>query len=174
NYIHESLMLTFIGVAVLLPQMEQVRWRNVLAWSFAGYGLLFAAFRTNSVLAWFRVGEPDTIHAQHMEHDKAVHAVLVGELGLKPDEYVFITYREYLEHHLVGQSLLTQKDIVQYSKDRLFDYRAFHHAMTDGTVRFVITDGAVGPITYLDSIYTGWQPIRSVNGRIIMARAPRP
>ena len=174
NYIHESLMLTFIGVAVLLPQMEQVRWRNVLAWSFAGYGLLFAAFRTNSVLAWFRVGEPDTIHAQHMEHDKAVHAVLVGELGLKPDEYVFITYREYIEHHLVGQSLLTQKDIVQYSKDRLFDYRAFHHAMTDGTVRFVITDGAVGPITYLDSIYTGWQPIRSVNGRIIMARAPRP
>ncbi|MGV3638046.1 MAG: glycosyltransferase family 39 protein [Flavobacteriales bacterium] len=174
NYIHESLMLTFIGVAVLLPHMEQVRSRNVLAWSFAGYGLLFAAFRTNSVLAWFRVGEPDTIHAQHMEHDKAVHAVLLGELGLKPEEYVFITYREYLEHYLVGRSLLTQKDIVQYSKDRLFDYSAFHRAMTDGTVRFVITDGATGPVTYLDSTYAGWEPIRAVQGRMILARVPRP
>lgn len=174
NYLHESLMLTFIGVAVILPHLGSKRWRNVLAWSFAGYGLLFAAFRTNSVLAWFRVGEPDAIHAQHMEHDKAVHAVLVGELGLKPDEYVFITYREYLEHHLVGQSLLTQKDIVQYSKDRLFDYSAFHRAMTDGTVRFVITDGAKGPVAYLDSTYAGWEPIHEVNGRIILARAARP
>lgn len=174
NYLHESLMLTFVSAAALLPRLEQKRWSSLFAWAFAGYGLLFAAFRTNSVLAWFRLGEPDEIHARHMTNDQAVRAVLVGDLGLKPDEYVFVTYREYLEHYLVGQSVLTQKDIVQYSKDRLYDYSAFHRAMTDGTVRFVITDGAKGPISCLDSTYAGWQPIREVNGRIILARAARP
>lgn len=173
NYLHESLMLTFIGVAILLPQVAQTQWRNALAWAFAGYGLLFSAFRTNSTAAWYRVGEPDDPHEQHLLNDQAVHAILVNELGLKRDEYVFITYREYLEHLLVGQSLLTQKDIIQFSKDRLFDYTEFHTCMEDGRVRFVITDGATGPIHVLDSTYTGWVPIREVKGRVILARAPR-
>lgn len=174
NYLHESLMLTFMGTAVLLPQLAKHTWRNMIGWSFALYGLLFAAFRTNSVMAWYRVGEPDAVHVGHLQADIAVRDVLVQDLGLKPDEHVFITYREYLEHFLVGQSLLTQKDIVQYSKDRLFDYTAFHRAMTDGSVRFVITDGSRGPVTYMDSAYTGWVPIREVQGRIILARDTRP
>jgi len=172
NYLHESLMLTFIGVAILLPQMTQTPWRNGLAWAFAGHGLLFSAFRTNSTAAWYRIGEPDALHEQHLQNDEAVHAVLVNELGLKEGEYVFINYREYLEHFLVGQSLLTQKDIIQFSHDRLFDYTEFHNCMEDGRVRFVVTDGMLGPISYLDSTYTGWEPIREVNGRVILARAP--
>ncbi|MBX2973748.1 MAG: hypothetical protein KF797_11630 [Flavobacteriales bacterium] len=173
NYLHESLMLTFMGIAILLPQTKPA-WRNMIGWSLALYGLLFASFRTNSVMAWHRVGDPDAIHAKHLDDDIAVRDALVHDLGLKPDEYVFITYREYLEHFFVGQSLLTQKDIVQYSRDRLFDYTDFHRAMTDGTVRFVITDGATGPITYMDSTYAGWEPLRKVRGRIILARDARP
>ncbi|HNU55257.1 MAG TPA: hypothetical protein PKN30_01615 [Flavobacteriales bacterium] len=173
NYLHESLMLTFIGIAVLLPQLK-VSWKNAFAWSFALYGCLFAAFRTNSVAAWYRVGEPDALHQEQLETDLAVRDVLVNELGLKPDEKVFITYREYLEHLLVGQSLLTQKDIVEFSRDRLFDYRAFHRAMSDGTVRFVITDQPAGPVTYLDSTYANWVPVRQVNGRTILARTTNP
>lgn len=174
NYLHESLMLTFIGVALLIPHVSTPAWRNVLAWSFAAYGCLFAAFRTNSVAAWYRIGEPDAIHARHLHADEAVRDVLMQDLGLKPDERIFITYREYLEHLFVGQSLLTQKDIIQYSTGRLFDYSVFHRAMQDGTVRFVITDGSTGPVTYLDSTYGGWETVREVHGRIIMARIARP
>ena len=87
---------------------------------------------------------------------------------------MFITYREYLEHFLVGQSLMTQKDIVQYSRDRLFDHTAFHRAMRDGTVRYVITDGPSGPVTYLDSTYTDWVPIRHMIGRTILGRKRNP
>ena len=75
--------------------------------------------------------------------------------GLKPDELILITYREYLEHYFVGQSVLTQKDIVQYSTSALFDYSGLHRAMSDGTVRFVITDGSTGPVSILDSTYSG-------------------
>jgi len=174
NYLHESLMLTFIGVAILLPRMVEGPLRNGLAWSFALYGCVFAAFRTNSVAAWYRVGEPDQIHLEHLRADQVVREVLVKDLGLRPEEKVFITYREYLEHFLVGQSLMTQKDIVQYSRDRLFDHTAFHRAMRDGTVRYVITDGPSGPVTYLDSTYTDWVPIRHMIGRTILGRKRNP
>ncbi|MCB0766667.1 MAG: glycosyltransferase family 39 protein [Flavobacteriales bacterium] len=174
NYMHESLMLTFIGIAVLLPQLVKTNWKNAISWAFALHGCLFAAFRTNSVAAWYRVGEPDAMHEEQLRKDQAVHDLLVNELGLKPGDKVFITYREYLEHLLVGQSLLTQKDIVQYSRERLFDYTAFHRAMTDGTVRFVITDQASGAVTYLDSTYAGWEPIRELNGRTILGRRTNP
>lgn len=174
NYMHESLMLTFIGIAVILPQLTKTNWKNAISWAFALYGCLFAAFRTNSVAAWYRVGEPDAMHEEQLRKDLAVRDLLVNELGLKPGDKVFITYREYLEHLLVGQSLLTQKDIVQYSRERLFDYSAFHRAMTDGTVRFVITDQASGPVTYLDSTYSGWEPIRELNRRTILGRRTNP
>lgn len=170
NYIHESLVLTFLLAAVLFARLPMSR-TNVLAqWAFVLYGLLFAAFRTNSALAWYRVGEPDALYSEALQADEAVRSVLVNELGLKSNEGIFITYREYLEHFFVGQSMLTQKDIVQYSKDRLFDYTRFHQAMNNGSIRFVITDGSKGPITYLDSTYTGWSPIRTIHGRVILAR----
>lgn len=174
NYIHESLVLTFVLASALFARLPVTRANAIMQWAFVIYGVLFAAFRTNSLLAWYRVGEPDSIHKQTLRDDLAVRDVLVNELGLKPDEGLFITYREYLEHFFVGQSMLTQKDIVRYSKDRLFDYSRFHQAMSDGTVRFVITESQAKPVTYLDSTYAGWVPIRWVNGRTILARGAQP
>jgi hypothetical protein len=174
NYLHESLTLTFMGAAVLLPQVRTSAWSKAVTWATIGYGLLFVAFRTNSIRALYNGGEPDALQARILQDDAAVRDVLVNDLHLKADEKVFITYREYLEHFLVGQSMLTQKDIVQYSKTRLFNYTRFHQAMRDGTVRFVITDAPPGPITYLDSTYTGWEPVREVKGRTIYARRARP
>lgn len=174
SYVHESLVLTFIGVALLLPRIAVPGTRIMTGWAFALYGTLFAAFRTNSVNAWYRVGEPDAVHMQHLRDDLAVRNALVHDMRLTPDDKVFITYREYLEHFLVGQSMLTQKDILQYSKGDLFDLTDFHRAMNDGTIRYVITDNPTGGIRCLDTTYTGWVPVRSVNGRTILARTERP
>lgn len=174
NYLHESLVLTFIGAAVFLSRAPEVPWRKFLIGGFSLYGLLFAAFRTNSTLAWYRVGEPDSLHREAYLSDLAVRDVLIDELHLRPNEYLYITYRDHLEHFFVGQSLLTQKDIIQFSKGRLFDLKRFHEAMQDGTVRFVITDDPNGPITVQDSSYLGWEPVRAVNGRTILARSDRP
>lgn len=171
NYLHESLVLTFIGTAALLDRLKAVRWRNVLGWCFALYGGIFAAYRTNSALAWYRVGEPDAANQQLLKDDLALRNVLLNDLHLAPDEYIFITYREYLEHFFVGQSLLTQKDIVQFSTYRIFDYDRFHTAMRDGTVRFVITDKAPGPVTYLDSTYTDWAPVYKTGRYTILGRS---
>ncbi|MBL7952175.1 MAG: hypothetical protein JNM62_10695 [Flavobacteriales bacterium] len=174
NYIHESLVLTFIlGIAVLAHGLDATR-RSALLAGFVCYGLLFAAFRTNSAMAWYRVGEPDAEHQQALRDDELVRDVLINDLHLRPHEHIFITYREYLEHFFVGQSVLTQKDIVQYSKDRLFDYTRFHDALRDGSVRFVVTDGPMSSITYLDSTYTGWHPVRTVQGRVILTRDAGP
>lgn len=173
NYMQESLMLTFIGTAVLLAHVVQRNWHSWLAWSFAVYGGLFAAYRTNVTLTSYSEGEPDASNAQLLHDDEAVRDVLKNELALKPDEKIFITYRGYLELFFTGQSMLTQKDIVTYSREPLFDYTAFHRAMTDGTVRFVIMDGPPRPVTYLDSTYAGWEPIRTVHGRTILARDTR-
>lgn len=173
NYLQESLMLTFIGTVVLMVHVAQRAWHSWLAWSFAAYGGLFAAYRTNAMLSHYREGEPDARNVQLLHDDEAVRDVLKNDLGLKPDEKIFITYRGYLELFFTGQSMLTQKDIVIYSRDRLFDYTAFRRAMTDGTVRFVIMDGPPRQVTYLDSTYTGWQPVRTVHGRTILARDTR-
>lgn len=174
NYLHESLMLTFIGLSVLIAQDGSPRWRNVFAWSFAIYGGVLAAFRTNSTLTVWRNGEPDSANVEFMHQEMDVRDVLRNDLGLAADEKIFIAYRGYLELFFTGQSMLTQKDIVQNSTVGLFDYTRFHRVMSDGTVRFVITDGPPVPVAYLDSTYVGWEPIRTVHGRTILARSARP
>ena len=174
NYLHESLVLTFIGTAVLLNSITNVRWNNRLAWGSAFYGCLFAGFRTNSAMTWYRVGEPDAQQQQVFKNDLVMRHTLLHDLHLQPNDFIFITYRDYLEHYFVGQSLLTQKDIVQYSRHQLFDYSRFHAAMRDGSVRFIITDQPPAPIVYMDSTYTGWAPIRQLNGYTIFALNDRP
>lgn len=174
SYLHESLTFTFIASAALCDApFKDSRWK-ALGWGFALYGCLFAAFRTNSALAWYRVGEPDAWHEQQLQDDMVVRDVLVEDLALAPTDGLFIIYREYLEHFFVGQSMLTQKDIVTFSTTPLFDYSRFHEAMNDGTIRYVISRQSTGPITYLDSTYAGWHPIRTVNDRTIFARDHRP
>lgn len=173
SYLHESLTFTFLAMAAFCGPDSPFRWK-ALGWGFAAYGCLFAAFRTNSALAWYRIGEPDVMHHQQLQDDRAVRDVLVGDLALAPTEGLFITYREYLEHFFVGQSMLTQKDIVAFSTTPLFDYTRFHTAMCDGTIRYVVSLKPTGPITYLDSTYADWHPIRTVNGRTIFARDQRP
>ncbi|HRH71355.1 MAG TPA: glycosyltransferase family 39 protein [Flavobacteriales bacterium] len=174
NYLHEGLALTFMGTAVLIGSDDRLPGKK---WGTAVvilYGLVFMAFRTNVLHHWSTLDGPESARLAEYKADRAVRDVLVNDLDLRPGEYVFITYRDYLEHLLVGQSVLTQKDIIQFSKKRLFDYTAFHGAMSDGTVRFVITDRPDGPVSYLDSTYAGWVPLRTVEGRTILGRASRP
>lgn len=172
NYIHEGLTLIFIGTAIALGPGRSFRWKNHVAWGFALYALIFMGFRTKSVAHWAGLDGPAGARYAEYEADLAVRDVLLDELGLRPNEYIFITYRDYLEHFLVHQSVMTQKDIIRFSTSPLYDYTAFHDAMRDGTVRFVITDDASRPISLLDSTYTGWTPIREVAGRTILSRTP--
>jgi len=170
NYLHEGLTLTFLGTAILLGSGKSFRWKNFTGWAFACYGLIFMAFRTKSVENWAHVDDPDTARVAEYQADIAVRDVLLNELDLRPNEHIFVTYRDYLDHLLVQQSIMRQHDIVKFSKDRLYNYAAFHKAMRDGTVRFVVTDHPESAVTFLDSTYTGWVPIRTVAGRTIMGR----
>lgn len=170
NYFQESLTFTFIGGAILLSRMDPTGRRTLLAWSFAGYAFVFATFRTKSTQAWHDRGEPDPVHRQLMLDDMAVRDVLRDDMHLAPDDMVFITYREYLEHFLIGQSALSQKDIVHFADRRMFDYADLHEAMRDGRIRFVITDSFSGTFSILDSTYSGWKPVRQVKSRWILAR----
>jgi|GEM_PF-789579 len=168
NYLHEGLTLTFMGVAILLGSGKPFRWKHFTGWAFACYGLLFMAFRTKSTENWAHVDDPDAARMAEYQADLTVRDVLLNELDLKPNEHIFVTYRDYLDHLLVQQSVMKQHDIVKFSKDRLYDYAAFHTAMRDGTVRFVVTDHPERPVTFLDSTYTDWVPIRTVAGRTIL------
>lgn len=168
NYLHEGLSLTFMGTAILLGSIKQFRWKHFMGWAFACYGLVFMAFRTKSTNHWAHIDDPDTARMAEYQADLAVRDVLLNELGLGADEHIFVTYRDYLDHLLVQQSVMKQHDIIRFSTDRLYDYAAFHKAMRDGTIRFVVTDHPERPVTFLDSTFTGWVPIRSVEGRTIM------
>jgi hypothetical protein len=170
NYLHEGLALVYIGAAVMLGNGPD-RGRNQLAWAFALYGLIFMGFRTKSTAHWAGSDGPEGHGYARLQADTAVRNVLQNELDLQADDHVLILYRDYLEHLLVGQSILTQKDIIQYSKEPVFNYGAFHKAMEDGTVRYVITDQAPGPFTILGHTYDTWVPVRTVEGRHIMAKA---
>ncbi len=174
NYLHDGLTLTFIGTSLLIARSGSPTRKNLLAWAFGLYGCLFAAFRTNSAMSWYHLGEPDELAQAEMEKDLVVRDVLINELHLLPNESLYITYRGYLEHDFVGQCVLTQKDIVQFSTRPLFDYGRFHDAMTDGTVRYVVTDKPSQPVSILGHTYPGWVPIRSVEGRTILGRDTTP
>lgn len=171
NYLHEGLTLVFIGTAVLLGR-EDLRWKNGISWAFALYGLTFMAWRTKSTEHWASLDGPNSTRYAECQRDLAVKAVLVNELGLQPTDHVLLLYRDYLEHFLVGQSVLTQKDVIHYSTEPPFNYASFRKAMNDGTIKYVITDEPRRAFTILDDTYTSWAPIREVQGIRILARHP--
>lgn len=134
---------------------------------FLTYGLLFMVHRTRQIQAW--TGDEAERSASNRAHvaDLRTFNVLVNDLGLQPDDRVYVTYRGHLELLLNGQGLLAQKDIIEWSTTPPFDLRAFEQAMSDGTVRYVISENVTDSVRIMGRSYPLFRPIRECEGRII-------
>ena len=179
NYFYEDLVLVFLALSIALGQEEQripivdaprPGLRTGLRIAFAVYGIGFAVHQTRAYWDWSgQYGTPESRFAAY-QADLHVRDVLKNEMGLRPEDKVFITYRGHLEHLLIGQGLLTQKDIIEWSEVVPFDLTRFDRAMVDGTVRFVITDTPMDTVPFMGRAYTGFHRVRQVDDRYIMAR----
>ena len=166
NYLYEGHALTAVGVAVLLsqPRGTERSWRRFAL----PYLLFFMLAKTLLVIRWVNVYGPDAAHREALQADEAVYRVLTEEMGLGEGQYVFLGYRDHLEHLLLGQVVMPQKDIVYLSRGELFDRSAFHQAMQDGTVLFAVFDRPTTEVTFLGRSYPGFEPVREVRGRHIL------
>ncbi|HRH36741.1 MAG TPA: glycosyltransferase family 39 protein [Flavobacteriales bacterium] len=180
NYFFENMVLCFMALALYFAHGEAQRaaterWRRMQRWIAMAtmvYGLAFAVHRTRMFRDWsLHHNDPVELLAGYNE-DLQVREVLKGELGLRADEGVFITYRGYLEHLMVGQSMLTQKDIIEWSVVPPFDYTRFDRAMRDGSIRYVISEEPVETLHFLGRSYTGFHQVRHIGTRYILARTP--
>lgn len=179
NYFVENLIFVFIALAIefgsyTMKRSERPRpVMTLLTIAVLLYGVGFAVFQTRIHRGWaLQHGSPESRYAAYVA-DYKVRDVLVNELGLRSKDKVFITYRGHLEHLLIGQGLLTQKDIIEWSEKPPFDYTLFDRAMTDGTVRYVIADGRVDTLQVMGHRYPQFQPIDEVGGRWILAPTRR-
>jgi len=176
NYFFESLVITFVAVALYSgPAVKEgsLAPPHWLRTAIILYALVFCVQRTVALRTWSgKFGSPATQY-QTYSADKHVRDVLVNDLGLRDGEPVYVTYRGYLELFLNGNSLLSQKDIIEWSEDVPYDLSAFHTSMRDGSVRFVVTDAATDTIEVMDSTYTNYKPLRVVDGRHILVPSAR-
>jgi hypothetical protein len=166
NYLYEGHTLTAVACAALLSgtTITYRRWTTF----FLAYALFFMTAKTVLAVRWVHVYGPDELHRTNLAADLMVRDVLFVDMGLMPGEYVFIDYRDHLEHLIPGHVAMAQKDIVYLSRGELFDRRAFHRAMQDGTVRFAIFDKPTQEVTFLGRSYPGFVPVREVAGRYIL------
>lgn len=177
NYFFENMVLAFMALAIGLGPgtaptgasdgRKPTRW---LLLAVMVYSIAFAVHRTRMFRGWsLHHSEPEVLKAGY-DADLEVRDVLHSELGLRPDDGVFITYRGHLEHLLVGQSMLTQKDIIEWSMTPPFDYARFDAALRDGTIRYVVSDEPLDTLRIMDRAYGGFTEVRLVGTRHILAR----
>jgi hypothetical protein len=180
NYFFENMVLVFMALALYFGGAARLetpgsRWTVIRPWlgvAVMAYSLSFSVHRTRMFRGWsLHHSEPEALMAAYRD-DRQVRDALREEMGLRDDEGIFITYRGPLEHLMVGQSMLTQKDIIEWSVDPPFDYTAFDRAMRDGTIRFVISDQPLDPLQVMGRTYTGFREVKQVGSRRILARDP--
>ena len=171
NYFFESLVLIFIALALWIGRTGPVPGANWIGSFVLLYAAVFCAYRTDALRIWSEKFGKAPEHQYAYVADNHVRDVLVNELGLQADDAVFVTYRGYMELFLNGNSLVSQKDIIEWSTDVPYDYTAFHRMMRNGSVRYVITDAPTDTVHFLDSAYTHFRPLRVVDGRHILAPA---
>jgi len=166
HYLFEFHLLLMVGCVAWLASTS-VQVSRVACILFLFYGLLFMAHRTRQLQAWVGTDAERSASLREYRSDLRTVQVLVSELGLRPQDRVFITYRGHLELLLNGQALLAQKDIIEWSRTAPFDLHAFEREMVDGTVRYVISDTTADPIRYMDHSYSLFRPVRECEGRTI-------
>jgi hypothetical protein len=171
NYFFESLVLIFIALALWIGRAGPVPGANWIRSFVLLYAAVFCAYRTDALRIWSEKFGKAPEHQYAYVADKHVRDVLVNELGLQADDAVFVTYRGYMELFLNGNSLVSQKDIIEWSTDVPYDYTAFHRMMRNGSVRYIITDAPTDTVRFLDSAYMHFRPLRVVAGRHILAPA---
>lgn len=180
NYFFENLVLAFMAIALHLGGDTQhadpnSRRSGIMRWlgiAVMAYGLYFAVHRTRMFRDWaMHHSNPEVLMLSY-QADMKVRDILRDELGLRAEEGVFITYRGHLEHLFVGQGMLTQKDIIEWSVTPPFDYSAFDRAMRDGSIRFVISHEPAGTITVMGREYSGYREVMRIDGRHILTREP--
>ncbi len=172
NYLYEGHALTAVACAVLLSGEHSSD--RIWGRYFVGYALFFMAFRTLLTFGWVNRYGPDELHVANAAADREVYRVLTEELGSDDGSYVFLGYRDHLEHLLVGKAVLPQKDIVHLSRSEIFDRSRFHRAMEDGTVRYAVYDQPVTEVEFLGRVYPGFVPLREVEGRTILVFVDAP
>ncbi|MBK6831373.1 MAG: hypothetical protein IPG92_11825 [Flavobacteriales bacterium] len=171
NYLFEAHLLVVIGASRWLCT-RVAPWQLQLSGLFLLYGLLFTVHRTRVLNKLVGTAE-QRAHREHLHNaDEHTRAVLVNELGLRPEEKVLITYHGHLELLLNGQGLLAQKDILEWSVEPLFNYDAVAKSLADGTVRYVISDVPMDTLRFLGRSYPQFHEVREVDGRHILAPAP--
>lgn len=171
NYFLENFLVVFVALplAFTIPKERLSRYGQVALLAYAFLHFTMGVLRLRAVVNGIEAKEQGreryaqaAAFAAHLRHDK----------HLRPGEYVFINGRDFLEHFLVGHDVLGQKDIVTYSRERIYDYRAFFIAMDDGAVRFVVSRAPVSHLHYLGRTFTGFVPVEVSLGYHLYARDP--
>lgn len=171
HYLFEFHLFVMVGCVVWIASASE-RASRVAGVLFLSYALLFMVHRTRQLQAWLGSDAERSTSLKEYRSDLRAFHVLVGELGLRTQDRVFITYRGHLELLLNGYGLLAQKDILEWSRTPPFDLHLFDQAMVDGTVRYVISNTATDPMRSMGYNDPLFRPVREWEGRIIWSRAP--
>lgn len=160
NYFLEN----FVLIAVALPfaaTFDRPR-RPLLAllMVYATCSLVAAPLRFAGVVRHFEEGTGPQEYAEAARTARFLRA----HERLAPGELVFVLRRDFVEHFLVGHSVLDQKDILHFSRTPLYDYERFHQAMREGEVRFVLTRRPVERVHFMGRSYPDFRPIDAPEG----------
>ena len=163
NYLFEAYLITVVGAASIASSSPQ----GLVPFLFAQC-LFFGAHSMRNVQRWMGRDEFATKHAAlDRFEDEKLYEELVRSHGLAPKDHVFITYRGHLELLLNGQGLLAQKDIIEWSTAPLYDYTSFERMMDEGSVRFIITDGPLDTLHFMQRSWGPLRPVAQINSRFV-------
>ncbi|MBK9175615.1 MAG: hypothetical protein IPM46_04610 [Flavobacteriales bacterium] len=171
NYFFENLVLVFVGCAVMSAEPKLLNTSRTMASALVLIFFLqagqYMVHRASALRYTVLALGDDAKHEARLQSDERLHSVLKDEFGLLPMDHVFITYRGHLELLLNGQSLVSQKDIVEWSVDPPFDLGRFDAMMRSGEVRYVISDRPLDSLRFLQWAYPLGAPVSAVDGRWI-------
>lgn len=147
NYFFETLVLTFIACGAWLGQGVH----RVINSLLMVQCVLFAGSRLLALREWHSAFGNEERLAEQWSDEMALGNELAH--GLRPEETVILTYRSPLEITLDDKVLVSQRDIIQWSRTPPFDLSRFDAMMRDDQVRYVVSDRPLESMTFITWVY---------------------
>ncbi|HEY0979050.1 MAG TPA: hypothetical protein VGE21_16385, partial [Flavobacteriales bacterium] len=168
NYLLENFLLLYVAFALWITDLAGAgrRWMSYLMLGYAGLTLLAGPMRLQ---AWVSSIEAGPGRERYRQAARMAHW-LRDEQKLQPGQLVLVLGRDPVEHFLVGQGAMGQKDILFYSGPQLFDRTVFEQCMTEGTIRFVISRTPVPVVRFLGRTYPAFLPVPGPEGYAVRER----
>jgi hypothetical protein len=161
NYFVECFILTFILGVIYFTSYKQ----DYILYGILAYFLITIFLNTGSFFSSIYISKYRTSDYSNYENEKSVFDYMLKEEKIKTGDFVYLSFRGYLELFLQPYSIMNQKDlnfyIYTYASPQI-DYSTLIKQSDKGLISYIISNGSLREVEMVGYYFKNFREIKTI------------